>query len=113
MEHSSWVQISFEAGHHLIPCGAHVTEHGHRYLIRSFLSGKYDPIRPPRLSELREDMAAVRAELDGTIIDDMLQGASTTPGGIAAWLLERLVLCAAVEVRQDEFSSVTVQRKEQ
>jgi hypothetical protein len=113
MEHSSWVQISFEAGHQLIPCGTHVTEHGHRYLIRAFLSGKYDPIRPPRLSELRDDMDSVRAELHGTIIDEMLQGAATTPGGIAAWLLERLVQCAAVEVRQDEFSSVTVQRKEQ
>lgn len=113
MEHASWVQISFEAGHRLIPCGVHVLEHGHRYLVRAYLSGKYDPIRPPRVDELRDDMALVRLELNGTVIDDMLQGAVTTPGGIAAWMLERLVHCAAVEVRPDESSSVTVHRKEQ
>lgn len=113
MEHSSWVQISFETGHSLIPCGEHVAEHGHRYLVRAYLAGRYDPIRPPRINELREDMDAVRRELNGTVIDDMLQGAATTPGGIAAWLLERLVQCAAVEVRPDEDSSVTVHRKEQ
>lgn len=112
MNHSSWVQISFEAGHKLIPCNGMVDPHGHRYLVRGFIERKYDPIIPPKLDELRDKMTEIRNELHGAIIDDMLPGVATTPGGIAAYLLERLMLCDAVEVRPDESTSVTLYRKE-
>ena len=113
MNVNSWVQITFDAGHAPVedPCPAAPDgPHGHRYLLRAYIEGVYDPKRPSPIAELRAVLADMRDELRGTVIERMLPGISTTPAGIAAWALERLPQCAAIEVSQDSDAAVRVSR---
>jgi len=107
----NWVQISFSAAHAAYHDEFESSLHGHRYMVRAYLEAKYDPILPPKLDELRTAMKALRYELHGTTIDHMLPGVSTTPAGIAAWMLERLPQCSAVRVSADDDSATMVSRR--
>jgi hypothetical protein len=107
MDYLVWIEVTFIAVHRLKtpPCDQDI--HGHRYRIRAYADGVYDPTRP--LPNLRDKLVQVRSELEGHDLGLMLVGVISTPEGIAAWALDRLQ-CAAVRVMQDEDAAVTLYR---
>lgn len=113
--YSGWVEINFDAGHAPVedPCPSHPDNPaGHRYRIRAYCTGKYDPTRRPPLDILRERLTGIREEFDGQIIDLMMPGSATSPAGIAAYMLERLgPEASSVRVMADADSAMEVDRR--
>lgn len=109
MNISEWSQVSFDAGH-AADCPNTTGFHGHRYLIRAYIHGPYDPKRPSLIDEVRLKLADIRTELQGTVIDQMLPGVTTTKAGIAAWVLERIPSAWSVWVGTDSDQGVEVYR---
>jgi hypothetical protein len=115
MNYLGWVQIAFEAGHAPVedPCPDHPNNaSGHMYRIRAYCEGKYDPTRRQPMDVLKDNLAAIRSEFAGQIIDQMMPGASTSPAGIAAYMLERLSPEAiSVQVRVGENEAMEISRR--
>ena len=115
MEYLGWIEINFAAGHAPSedPCPWHPDNpSGHFYRIRGYCEGKYDPSRRQPMEDLRAKLLAIREEFAGQIIDQMMPGASTSPAGIAAYMLERLSPEAiSVRVMVDEESAMQISRR--
>lgn len=113
MQYRAWTQINFDAGHSPVenPCPDTSGPHGHRYRIRAYVGGSYDPRNvTARINLSRVQLDGIRTELQGTVIDDMMPGAITSLAGIAAWTLERLPAVESVEVGTESDEAVEVRR---
>ena len=93
MRYHGLVEAEFEAGHYLpgdARCG--LREHGHRYLVQVKVAGRMQREGlSVDLDLLRSDWTAIIREFDGRPLQDMMPGVSTTPFGIARYLLERML----------------------
>lgn len=112
MQSVVWVQINFDAAHNPVGWVCPYTSgmHGHRYSIRAYRSSHYVEASAHSTPDLRESLLAIRTELQGTVIDNMMVGADTSLMGIATWMLERLPLATAIRVSTEDDEAVEVHR---
>lgn len=78
--------VTFASTHRLESEGPH--RHGHTFHVEATELGTEGGVR----YDLHPDLASIVFELDLHDLDDMLVGGSQSLDGIAAWIMERLLL---------------------
>lgn len=94
MEVTSTATGTFDAGHRIEDLARCASAHGHSWLVSVGVTGDLDPKTGwVRGSEaLPDSLEGFLRELRGRNLDEMLEGATTSPLGIAAVALDRLAL---------------------
>jgi len=106
----------FDAGHLIKELLACTRQHGHFYVVTASVTGELDPVFgwPRGTQNLPTDLGDLVSEVNGRNLNELMPGVVTTPVGIAANFLERLLgrypTLVAVGVKCSDGTSGTVTR---
>ena len=95
MQFLSSVTVPFNAAHRLPSEPGHENNHGHTYRVTVVEEVRFD-LAAKRLArapeQLRTDLESLLIEVNGRDLNEQLYGTEPSLAGIAAWLMERLLM---------------------
>jgi len=93
LQYTGLARAEFEAGHQLDSPPRCSRLHGHRYGVEVEVEGRlnHKTSLAVDLDALAESLSALCAELRDRDLNEMMPGVITTPYGVAAWIMERLL----------------------
>lgn len=95
MQFLTTVVASFDAAHRLPDEPGHENNHGHSYRVTVVEEVRFD-LTAKRLArapeQLRTDLESLLIEVNGRDLNEQLFGGSSSLAGVAAWIMERMLM---------------------